>query len=135
MPKKFNRNIVLNVNKFQKRILYPVLFSCLVACNAIVLCLAYFYFPAGHEFFFDLTLGDIKPYLPGVLISVSVMLIFIIFWTFYMSNKIVGPYERVLKELDVILTGDKRDGINSRKGDEMFEELLRRINLLIKKLP
>ena len=49
-----------------------------------------------------------------------------------MSNSIVGPYERVLRELDDVLSGQKKDHIGTRKNDELFGEMVKRINALIK---
>jgi len=62
-------------------------------------------------------------------------MLLVVFWTYFASNKIVGPYERILRELDAILDGGPKKAIGTRKGDEMFSEILKRINVLIEKLP
>ena len=65
-------------------------------------------------------------------VMISVILLFLIFWVDSIYNKILGPYERILAELDRVLSGDKKGPLQTRKGDDkMFEELLKRINVLI----
>lgn len=135
MPSRFHRNILLRINCYQKKILYPVLISSLVACNVIVICYAFFYYPLDHKIIFHLTLQDIRYALPWMLAVVSVMLIFVVFWTYYMSNKLVGPYTRILRELDEILETGRKKEIKTRQGDAMFEDLLKRVNDLIRQLP
>jgi nitrogen fixation/metabolism regulation signal transduction histidine kinase len=56
-------------------------------------------------------------------------------WTYYVSNKIVGPFERVLREVDDILAGKGKNKIGIRSKDGMFEELVKRINALVERLP
>ena len=129
------RNIFLHLNKFQRKILLPVLISSLAACNVIVLSLALFYFPADHTLIPGLTVNDLKFFLPWLLLTVSLIIVFLIFWTYYISNRMVGPYGRVLKDLDDVVAGKSKKEIKARKGDEMFEELLKRVNTLIRKLP
>ena len=56
----------------------------------------------------------------------------LIYWVNYISNKILGPYERILKEFDSVLSTRNKKILKVREGDEMFAELLKRINILIK---
>ncbi len=63
------------------------------------------------------------------------ILIFLIFWTYYVSNKLLGSYNRIIRDLDNIVDGNKKELLGTRKGDTVFEGLLERINALIKKLP
>ena len=67
--------------------------------------------------------------------AVAPLLLFMICWMYYVSGKIVGPYNRILTELDKIIEKGQKRAISVRKGDKLFEELVRRINLLIKKIP
>ena len=63
----------------------------------------------------------------------AVSVLAVIFWTFRISNRYLGPYERVINDLDDVLSGAKKGHIMTRKGDVIFEELLKRINALIEK--
>ena len=130
---KFKRNLIPHLNKYQIRIIYPVLVSCLIACISFLLCLAYMYFPDEHKIFNHFTFGQLKFLIPWLLILISFILIFLVFWTYFMSNKLVGPYDRIVRELDEVLTGKRKGPIQARQGDEMFEGLLKRINSFLTK--
>ena len=72
--------------------------------------------------------------MPWLLVSLAIILVFVSLWTFDISNKLVGPFERILRELDEINEGKKKGPLKAREGDEMFDELLKRINKLLEKL-
>jgi len=55
----------------------------------------------------------------------------LIFWAYNISNQILGPYERIVRELDLIISGQGRKLLKVRRNDEMFAELVERINVLI----
>ena len=129
---KFKRNLILHLNKYQIRIIYPVLISSLIASVSFLLCLAYIYFPDNYKLFNNYTFSQLKFFIPWILIMTSMLVTYLVFWTYYMSNKLVGPYDRIIRELDEILSGKRKGPIKTRKGDEMFDGILKRINSLIK---
>ncbi len=133
VSKKFHRNLILHLNRYQERIIYPVLISCLIACTSAIFCLAYIYFPEEEIIFKTFQMKDLKSIVPWILVILSLSVMVIVFWAYYISNKIVGPIERVLKELDDVISGKRTEPLGTRKGDEMFDELVKRINALIKK--
>ncbi|HBR14232.1 MAG TPA: hypothetical protein DD723_01630 [Candidatus Omnitrophica bacterium] len=135
MGQTFKRNLVFNINKYQTRVIYPVLVSCIIACCLAVICLAYFYYPADLKIVLDLKLDDLKFYIPWLLLTICLIMVFITFRTYYISNKLLGPFVRIMRELDDVIEGKRKNLLGVRKGDEMFEEILKRINSLIKKLP
>ncbi len=136
MSKKSIRTIMLHVNKLQKCIIYPVLVSCLTACTLTILYLFLFYVLDDQTAnIYNLHRSGLRTVIPWVMMGLSCLLFFVVIWTYKISNKLVGPYERVLKELDDILAGKRKDKIGTRPGDTMFEGLLERINALIDKLP
>ena len=136
MAKKFKRNLFLNVNRFQKNILYPVLISCAVVCLLGLVCLGYLYAKPFKSVSYQTSGYHALHFsIPWFLLVISFVLFFIVIWTYYISNKMVGPYERVLRELDDILAGKKKQPVYARKGDEIFQELLKRINALIERIP
>jgi len=127
-----NRNLILHLNKYQQRILFPVLLSCLIACACAFFSLLTIYYPDDFALYKNFRVYHLKQKFPLFLVGASSFLLVLLFWTYYMSNKLVGPYERILKELDAILQGKQKGPIGIRKGDEMFAELLKRINSLLK---
>jgi len=146
--KKHKRRLFLNVNKFQRRILYPALFFCFVSFFLSFFNLLY----AGyleHSLNRIHTLGvdnlqmvipwyysllSYKIALPWFLFSALTMLCLMVYWIYYVSSKIIGPYDRILKGLDNIIDGDKEHKLSVRKKDEMFDELVKKINTLCKKI-
>lgn len=54
------------------------------------------------------------------------------YWAYRITNKVLGPYERILRELDKVVDGRSRRALTVRDGDEMFAQLIERINVLMK---
>ena len=128
--KPYRRSLLFHINDFQKRLIFPVLLSCLFS----FVCLAYLYcYSDVGRLIYNDQYYFLKMALPWILISIAFL--FIVLWTYYVSNKIVGPFERVLREVDDILAGKGKKKIGTRKGDVMFEELVKRINALVERLP
>ena len=125
MKKGFERDTFLSVSRLQERLLLPFYIMCLLLC----VCLGYFDYLLMKEPFFDhrekylILIG-----LSGIL---SIGLIFLVWWAIVISNKILGPHERIVEELDRIVRGEKKHLLYARKGDELYEELVKRINVLI----
>lgn len=135
-PKKIKRNLFLHTNDLQKHILYPILIACAFVCFLALLCLVYF-FASGSEraLATNPEFSRVHMAIPWFLLTISFSLIMVIVWAYHISNKLVGPYERVLREMDEVLAGKRRNPIVARKGDFMFENLLKRINAIIDRLP
>lgn len=135
---KYKRNLFLNVNDKQQTILFPVFVACFCACLVSLFCLNYFFIferETIEVYNVSVDVNLLKVVIPLMLIMIMVILIFLIFWTYYISNKLLGSYNRIIRELDGIVDGKTRGPIGTRKGDLVFEGLLERINILLKKLP
>ncbi|MDO8580829.1 MAG: hypothetical protein Q7S13_05050 [Candidatus Omnitrophota bacterium] len=136
MPSLFKRNVYTNVNQYQARMLWPVLLCCCFACIFIILFL--FSLVASlteAKEIFSIKMVNIKALMPWIVIVISFCLILIAVLGFHISNKILGGSERIIRELDIILEGKSKNPITSRQGDELLEELLKRINALIERVP
>lgn len=122
------------LNKFQRRILVPILLACAFGLVLCLLCFDYFYFDESsiiYEFSWVHLKLLIKWFLPmaaGALLLVAGMV-------FFITVRILGPYERVVRELDEIIDSKHKKLLSVRRHDELFSDLLRRINILIKKIP
>ena len=128
----FKRNLFLHVNKFQWRILFYLMalgFSCLVL---ILLFLSYIYadfnnFLHSGEFF------TIKICILIALPLTACLLLITCLYLYHVTNKMFGPYERVVREVaETVKSGQKKE-ILLRKGDKMFQELIECINTLIRR--
>ena len=64
----------------------------------------------------------------------SPLMIALVFWTLNVTTHYFGAYERILRELDQVLDGKREGPIKIRRGDVIFEELLKRINQLIERM-
>ncbi|HRZ39560.1 MAG TPA: hypothetical protein P5246_00985 [Candidatus Omnitrophota bacterium] len=130
MVKFYKRNFFTHINQYQKTLLYSVLVPCFVGCVIILLCLDYLYydytaFLNRYEYrHYKSVILFLLPVLSLILFGVSLAM-------FYASNKIVGPYDRIVREMDEMLEKGERKALGVRKGDTMFEELLKRVNKLI----
>ena len=56
-------------------------------------------------------------------------------WAYAVSNDVVGPFDRIIRELDEVIDGGARQPITVRQRDELAHELLKRVNVLVKNLP
>jgi hypothetical protein len=134
MTRKNNRNILLHINKFQKLIIYPILVFCAIAGLMVYLTLEYnirvSIDPKEHTIL-NIDVIQYREALPYMLIAIAVMLICIVAWTYYISNRIVGPHDRIINELDQLIEGKHKGSLTVRKDDRMFAEIVKRINKLI----
>ena len=137
MAQKFKRNQFIHVNKFQKRILYIVLFPSWLACIISFSSIEYFYYFSGTAPI--LWTGYIAPLdaaVPWIFLGLCVIAFVIAVWSYYVSNKLVGAFERILSELDQILEWkETKRHLSAREGDFLVWELLKRINALMDKIP
>lgn len=136
MPSKPKRSLLFHTNKFQRRILLPVLIPCLTLSIISLTCLIYVCYlsdlgPIVQKYDVDLSLAQVA--VPWFLMTFSLLIVCVAFWACAVSNKIVGPYERILKDLDHVIESNSKSPVQVRKGDEMFEELLKRVNVLIER--
>ncbi len=144
---QFKRLLFVNVNKYQQQILLPALIICLISCAGVFYTLYYInsvdknLSVLCHIDVTQLTkdvpsfmrMHSFNKVVPWILFSMTTVLLGIICWMFFVSNRILGPSVRILKELDDILSGKRQDPLGTRPGDEFFEELLKRINALIQR--
>ncbi len=136
VSEKTNRKFILNISNYQKHIIYPILAFCWIAGIMVYLCLEFIVTininpNIAKMFSFDTV--QIQQAIPYFLMIIIVMLIFIILWAYYKTNKIIGPHDRIIRELDEIIVGKRKGPLTVRQGDDMFGELLERINTIIEK--
>ena len=64
-----------------------------------------------------------------------------ILWIFFLvlflvsvkfSSRMVGPYERIIREMDEVIDGGRTAPLKLRKNDDFFKDLVTRVNKLIK---
>lgn len=124
-------------NKAQEKILYPFYVACLLLLFSFIALARIFWQPfigpSGNSTDL-LNLQQLNELQTEVLIFGGIFAIIfftLIFWAFSISHQILGPYERVLRELDEIIIGKKVTPLRTRREDFMFAEIVKRINLLV----
>jgi hypothetical protein len=126
-----NRKTIFHVNRFQKRLFYPVIFAFAIGCCVAWLSTGYFLigsYPVGPG------LDGFQGLIPAILAFATVLMIILVFWTLHISSRYLGAHERIIKELDKVLAGEGKGPLSARRGDVIFEELLNRINRLIERI-
>lgn len=131
-PKK--RILFFHINKYQKDLLYPILLSCFLGCLLALLALDYFYFDQA-ALICNFSLSHLKMLVVWFLPIVAFFIFMVGFQVYILSNKIVGPCNRIIQEMDLVLAGKSKKHLRVRRGDEMFQKITDRINALIDKLP
>lgn len=144
----YKRNPVFHLNRFQQRLLFPVIIISIITTSILIFAMLYLYYIGEHVALlstpdkenFDIALPwfmDIVRYnftIPVLMLVVASLLVLVVCWAFHITSRIIGPHERVIRELDEVITGARKEPIAIRRGDELFEELLQRINALIEKI-
>jgi hypothetical protein len=137
---KNNQRNFFICNKFQKKILILVFFSVIIPVVLTVVCLYYLIFNVtANEMVFPEAIADniipaAKKVATIVLVLVPFSLLMTFWWAYHVSHKLVGPLNRLYRELDERIAGKTKAHIRFRKGDYLLE-LTHKINALLDKLP
>ena len=135
MPGVIKRQLFSRVNRFQKPIITIVVATSFTMV-ILAVCVDYLFFDTTN-IIIDLNKDISSLKMAALFILQMLPLLFYLFivWAYKVSNRLVGPFERILRELDSIIEGKEKRHLHVRKGDELAEELLKRINVLIDKTP
>ena len=132
--------MLFNMNRFQATLVLPIL---LIMIVVQILLGGMFYLSVSKTSMvleqsnsktvvYQQLLIKYQAYFPFVITSISLLVFLLVYWILYISNKILGPHERIIRELDEMIAGKKeKKPLTTRPNDQMFEELLPRINVLI----
>ena len=144
MTPNYKRNPILRLNRFQKSLLFPVIIASLLTSCVIIFTMLYLYYIGENiALFTSVEKRDLQLALPWfmdvqrynfIIPVLAGMLVLMVCWAYHIIHRFIGPHERVIRELDEVLAGIRKEPIVPREGDDLFEELLRRINALIKKI-
>ena len=134
--KPFHRSLFFNATRFQKPIINLILYPAIATSAVLFFYILYFQYEVISAFSSPAKSSDSVTQ-KAFFIFVLLVLSFsgIILWAYKVSSNLVGAFERILRELDEILAGRGKRHIRARKDDELANELLKRVNALIDKLP
>ncbi len=129
------RQLFSRVNRFQRPIINIVVAASFVTV-ILGLCVLYLYYDTTNTIVSPTRETPIlKVVVLLVLLALPVVFYLIIVSAYKVSNRLVGPFERIISELDALIEKRDKRHLTARKGDELAEELLKRINTLIDRLP
>jgi len=128
LSRQHKRTSIFHVNRFQKGLFYPVITAFILGC--VTAWLTVVYALSGNTLDHPV-LNQFYSVIPVLIAVAAGLMIGVIFWTFRVSSRYLGSYERIIREFDEVLDGTRCGPLSTRKGDVMFEELLKRINVLM----
>ena len=135
MVQKAPKRNLFRLNRFQKPIVELILFPFVLIFAVLFLNILFFYYEIAHNLY-STEFMDIRVMSQRVIAALLILWIsslFVIIWSHRASNRLVGPFERILKELDEVIETRGKKMITAREGDDLANELLKRINILIER--
>ena len=132
--KKPSRNVFNTANIYQNKIiLLTFLPSALIflAFTTIVFIGNPIITKAIYHQSMDNVLSLVYSFTGAIVFFLCLIVILSIVVAFIISHHIVGPFGRIIKELDDIIDGKSTKNITSRPGDDLAKELLKRVNILV----
>ncbi len=133
----FKRSLFLNVNKYQRPILYLILLPSLFSCTILFSYILYFQFEVISTLYSPEVKDTEQLMIKSLFVFGFLLISFlgVVLWAFRTSSNLVGAFERIITELDAILAGKGKKHVYARKDDQLANDLLKRVNALIDKLP
>jgi len=133
------RRRIIFANKMHRNLFLLFLLASLLPAIIVTICLYYLIFSVmANQFVFPEAIAyNIIPAAKKVtiilLIAAPVSISIIIIFAFKVTHRIIGPFDRIVRELDEYIEGKKEGHIIIRKTDK-FWPLVDRINKLLDKL-
>lgn len=75
----------------------------------------------------------LRQYYGYIVFGICAFFIMVISIAFKISHDLIGPFARILNDLDAIIEGRLEKKISVRPKDQLAKELLKRVNVLIEK--
>ena len=136
MPEKFKRSWNLKANKYQREIILVSFLPAFIIVAIVAAFLAFFF----NELI-QVTMHGTRASIVATVVEwrghimtiFAAFLIMHLIFSFIVSSNLVGAFERIIRELDQVIKGEKSAPITARTKDTLANELLSRINKLIEK--
>jgi hypothetical protein len=132
-----DRQLFFKSNKYQRMIIHLVFYPSLVVFCIVTYYISMFTYDVMAAFAANdeasLTLIKWKTIL--LLAVITGCFLAIILWAYVVSSRLVGAFERILKELDGILAGEPKHLFKARRNDALANDLIQRLNALIAQIP
>jgi len=139
MNKRKNQRRQIFANKFHKQIFLLVVLAALLPTAIVTVCLYYLIFGVTsmqlgipEAIAYNIIPASEKVTIILLSLAPAVIVILLIF-AHKITHTIVGPFDRIVRELDDYMQGGKKTHISLRKTDK-FHPLVNRINKLLDKI-
>lgn len=133
------RKKVIFANRLHKEVLLLVFLAAIIPAIVVSLCLYYLIFniTASEIGIPEFIAYNVIPAAQKVtfilLVSAPTIILLILIFAYKVSHRIVGPFDRIIRELDETIEGKRKGPIVLRKGDK-FLPLVERINKILAKI-
>jgi|GEM_PF-1715547 len=135
MANKIRRNIFSVSSKYQWQILALSLVPIVLGYFLLAGFLHHFNNQIGDHLVRGIPLDDIIVQIPRQVVMIDLFLVGLCFifsmLVLAVSQDVVGPFDRINRELDDIIAGRSKRTIVVRPRDKLAQELLKRVNVLI----
>ncbi len=128
----------LHTTKSQRQIIRLSLVPSTIFCVVMYFLLLAFQREVAEAIYTAPDVASIKFVSEWAFALLSILLLYVgcaFVWAYSVSNDIVGPFSRIIQELDMVIDGGARQPITVRQRDELAQQLLKRVNVLVKNLP
>ncbi len=128
----------LHTTKHQRQIIRLSVVPSTIFCVVMYFLLRAFQTEVDEAIYTGSDVASIKFVSEWAFALLSMVLLYLgcgFLWAYAVSNNVVGPFDRIIHELDEVIDGGARQPITVRQRDELAQELLRRVNVLVKNLP
>jgi len=135
MSKGFKRSL-FKTSKFQRPVLNLLIGFGLAMATLTIICLAFlFYSMVDAVESPERSATTMKTTMSLALVLIPFIAILGVVLAYVITNRLLGPFERILRELDEVVAGRSKGPIGARKCDLLANEILERVNVLISKTP
>ncbi len=128
----------LHTTKHQRQIIRLSVVPSTIFCVVMYFLLQSFQREVGEAIYSASDVASIKFVSEWAFALLSIVLLYLgcgFLWAYAVSNDVVGPFDRIIHELDEVIDGGARHPITVSERDELAQELLKRVNVLVKNLP
>lgn len=132
---KRTRNIFQTSNKYQEKIIFLTVLPSILTFLSFA-CVIFIADPFISKAIFSNSLMFIENlvhrYCLLIVVLMCVFLILSLMGAYVVSNHMIGAFGRIVSELDEIIAGRSQKTITGRPEDDLTNDLLKRVNVLIK---
>ncbi len=128
----------LHTTKHQRQIIRLSVVPSTIFCVVMYFLLQAFQRGVGEAIYTASDVTSIKFVSEWAFALLSVLLLYLgcgFLWAYAVSNNVVGPFDRIIQELDKVIDEGARHTITVRERDKLAQDLLKRVNVLVKNLP